>query len=160
LLDELGATSTRIVVSGDLDRGALLTLADAPIDGYGVGTALVTGDGAPTAGFIYKLVAVADRRDPGGHQRPVAKLSPGKATVGGRKWAWRLLEEGRARADEIAGDATPPSTAARSLQIPAVRGGEVVHRPTPHDVRAHYLAARAELPPGAPLSVTTRGEPT
>ena len=159
LLDELGATSTRIVVSGDLDRAALLTLADAPIDGYGVGTSLVTGDGAPTAGFIYKLVAIADRPEPAGHQRPVAKLSPGKATVGGRKWAWRLLEEGLATADEIAGDDSPPPTAARSLQIAAVREGEVVHRPATQDVRAHYLAARAELPPGAPLTVITRGEP-
>jgi nicotinate phosphoribosyltransferase len=159
LLDELGAPSTRIVASGDLDRAGLLALADAPIDGYGVGTALVTGDGAPTAGFIYKLVAIADQSDSAAHQRPVAKLSPGKATVGGRKWAWRLLKDGRATADEVALDAGPPATAARPLQIAAVRGGEVVHRPTVQDVRAHYLAARAELPPGAPLTQTTRGEP-
>jgi nicotinate phosphoribosyltransferase len=118
---------------------------------------LVTGDGAPTAGFIYKLVAVADQ--PGGPQRPVAKLSPGKATVGGRKWAWRLLDEGVATAEEITFDPSPPATAARPLQIVTMRTGEVVHWPTAQDARANYLAARSELPPGAPLAVTTAAEP-
>ena len=34
-------------------------LAAAPVDGYGVGTSLVTGSGHPTCGFVYKLVARA-----------------------------------------------------------------------------------------------------
>jgi nicotinate phosphoribosyltransferase len=81
LLDSLGAGDTKIILTGDLDDRVIAALADAPADGYGAGTSVVTGLGHPTAGFIYKLVAVEGR--------PVAKTSPGKATVGGRKWAWR-----------------------------------------------------------------------
>ena len=64
-LDALGATATRIVLSGDLDEHALAALATAPVDAYGVGTSVVTGSGAPTAGFVYKLVEVDG---PGGRQ--------------------------------------------------------------------------------------------
>jgi nicotinate phosphoribosyltransferase len=108
---------------------------------------------------VYKMVAAANTADPGAIQRPVAKLSPGKATVGGRKWAWRRLENGVAVADEVATDPTEPATPARPLQVSAVVGGEVVHRPTTEEVRAHYRAARAELPPGTRLTLTKRGEP-
>src|SRR5207237_1428749 len=56
-LDGLGATGTRIVVTSDLDEHAIAALAVAPVDGYGVGTALVTGSGHPTAGPGHKLAA-------------------------------------------------------------------------------------------------------
>ena len=54
-LDALGAHDTRIVVTSDLDEYAIAALAAAPVDGYGVGTRLVTGSGHPTCGFVYKL---------------------------------------------------------------------------------------------------------
>src|SRR5580700_5927913 len=60
LLDSLGATSTRIILTGDLDEYSIAGLAVAPVDGYGVGTSLVTGSGAPTAALVYKLVARSD----------------------------------------------------------------------------------------------------
>ena len=85
-LDELGANDTRILVTSDLDEHAIATLAAAPVDGYGVGTALVTGSGAPTSGFVYKLVA---REDAAGTLVPVAKKSTEKLSVGGRKYALR-----------------------------------------------------------------------
>ena len=50
-LDDNGATSTRIVVSGDLDEYRIAQLADHPIDGYGVGTQLVVGSGHATAAW-------------------------------------------------------------------------------------------------------------
>ena len=50
-LDGLGANGTKIVVSGDLDEFAIAGLAAAPVDAYGAGTAVVTGSGAPTAGW-------------------------------------------------------------------------------------------------------------
>ena len=59
LLDELGARKTRIVLTGDLDEYSIAALAAMPVDGYGVGTALVTGSGAATAALVYKLVARA-----------------------------------------------------------------------------------------------------
>ena len=57
-LDGLGATQTRIVVSGDLDEFSIAALRADPVDSYGVGTSLVTGSGAPAAGMVYKLVDV------------------------------------------------------------------------------------------------------
>ena len=95
LLDSLGATSTRIILTGDLDEYSIAGLAVAPVDGYGVGTSLVTGSGAPTAALVYKLVArsdepLADGAPAGsGALRPVAKRSVGKPGRGGRKWAVR-----------------------------------------------------------------------
>jgi putative nicotinate phosphoribosyltransferase len=94
LLDELGATRTRIVVTGDLDERSIAALADQPVDTYGVGTSVVTGSGAPTAGFVYKLVAIARRPGADAELVPVAKRSSGKSTVGGRKWAYRC-DDGR-----------------------------------------------------------------
>src|SRR4051812_22679123 len=85
LLDSLGATDTRIIVTGDLDEYAIEELCALSVDGYGVGTRLVSGSGAPTAQLVYKLVAVADSAGRDAPLRPVAKTSIGKATVGGRK---------------------------------------------------------------------------
>lgn len=85
LLDSLGATATRIIVTGDLDESSIARLASTPVDAYGAGTSVVLGSGFPTCGFVYKLVEV--------EERVVEKRSPGKATVGGRKWAWRLDDE-------------------------------------------------------------------
>lgn len=86
-LDELGATDTTILVSGDMDeyRIADLVAHDAPVDAYGVGSRLVTGSGHPAAGFVYKLVAI--ERD--GRMHPVAKNSENKASRGGIKRARR-----------------------------------------------------------------------
>ena len=76
-------------LSGDLDEFALAALAAAPVDAYGVGTAVVTGSGAPTAGFVYKLVEVEGRS--------VAKRSEDKSTQGGRKTALRRHRADRHR---------------------------------------------------------------
>ena len=147
-LDALGATGTRIVASGDLDEYRIAALSGAPIDAYGVGTSLVTGSGHPTAGFIYKLVAIAD--GPGANLHPVAKHSEGKATVGGRKVAYRRLDaDGHARGDLLTvGDPASPepaSPALRPLQVAAIQAGRVVHRPGLEEIRAHHRAALAEL---------------
>ena len=103
-LDALGATGTRIVITGDLDEHSIAALASAPVDGYGVGTALVTGSGVPTAALVYKLVARADHS---GSLVAVAKRSVGKPTIGGRKWAMRTLNaSGTAEAEVVS--ASPP----------------------------------------------------
>ena len=91
---QLGATKTRIIVTSDLDEYAIAGLAAAPVDGYGVGTSLVTGSGAPTVGMVYKLV----ERD----GVPVAKNSEGKRSVGGRKHAVRRHDaDGTATAEVV-----------------------------------------------------------
>ena len=160
LLDELGATRTRIIVTSDLDEYVIAALADAPIDGYGVGTRVATGSGHPTAQMVYKLVAVGD--EPGGPLRPVAKKSHDKISVGGRKTAYRSYDDaGHVAAEWFTSDAAPispgsPESTARDgwpVQVAAVRAGEVVHSPTLDEVRDHCAAALATLPPSA-LAIT------
>jgi nicotinate phosphoribosyltransferase len=83
VLDRGGLGHVRVVASGDLDehRIAQLVRDGAPVDAFGVGTQLGTSADAPALGGVYKLV-----EDEGG---PRLKLSPGKATLPGRKQVWR-----------------------------------------------------------------------
>ena len=148
LLDELGATETRIIVTSDLDEFVITALADAPIDGYGVGTRVATGSGHPTASMVYKLVSVADEPGPDAPMRTVAKTSADKVSVGGRKTAWREYDgDGVVVRETFAVDTA--ALPARPLQVAAVRGGEVVHRPTLEEIRAFTAQQLATLPPAA-----------
>jgi nicotinate phosphoribosyltransferase len=102
LLDELGATDTAIVMTSDLDEYSIAALARAPVDSYGVGTRIVTGSGAATAGFVYKLVAIAAENGRLAQLHPVEKRSPAKHTLGARKHASRWIDdEGRARVEFV-----------------------------------------------------------
>ena len=159
LLDSLGATQTRIIVTSDLDEYQIAALRGAPVDGYGVGTSLVTGSGAPTCGLVYKLVARADSADPEAPLDPVEKKSLNKSSVGGRKFALRRLNDaGRAEA-EVVGIGAPPQgdTNDRPLLVPLVLDGEVVGREPLAAARERHLRVRAELPLSA-LKMS-RGEP-
>lgn len=155
-LDALGAKDTRIIVTSDLDEQSIAALAAAPVDAYGVGTALVTGSGAPTVGLVYKLVA---REDAAGHLVSVAKKSQGKLSVGGRKWAMRRINaDGVAEAEVIGIGEMPESDGNdRALLVGQMRSGEILARPTLDAARAHYVQSLAELPPRA-LQLS-RGEP-
>ena len=146
LLDELGATRTRIIVTSDLDEYAIAGLMAAPVDGYGVGTALVTGSGAPTMGMVYKLV----ERD----GVPVAKRSLGKPSVGGRKSAVRRHDaSGTATAEVVTSETVLPRDGDRPLIVELVRGGELCAPATPREAlaaaRAHHQRAREAMPPEA-----------
>jgi nicotinate phosphoribosyltransferase len=154
LLDSLGATHTRIVLTGDLDEYSIAGLAVAPVDGYGVGTALVTGSGAPTAALVYKLVArsgvpVADEEilDYTALQ-PVAKRSVGKPGRGGRKWAVReRTASGEAVTERIL--LAPPADLGptdRVLLQELVKDGKVVGREPLAGARDRHTAVLAELP--------------
>lgn len=140
-LDSLGATNTRIVVSSDLDEYAIARLADAPVDAYGIGTNLVLGSGAPTAGFVYKLVA----RDLGDGLESVAKDSPDKETRGGRKHVWRCLDDGIATHDLVTTDEAPVADA-RPLQMDMVRAGDRIGDPNAPSPAAHHRMAMHQLP--------------
>jgi nicotinate phosphoribosyltransferase len=146
LLDSLGADKTRIVLTGDLDEYSIAALAAAPVDGYGVGTSLVTGSGAPTAALVYKLVARADDTGPG-PLRPVAKRSVGKPGRGGRKWAVRQADAGGTAVAEIIGDQPPePGPGERALLRQLVRGGQIVGAEPVDAARARHREVMAELP--------------
>ncbi|MFF5258446.1 nicotinate phosphoribosyltransferase [Actinomadura viridis] len=149
-LDSLGAHGTRVVVTGDLDEYGIAALAAAPVDGYGVGTSLVTGSGAPTASLVYKLVARADGPGRDAPMRPVAKRSTGKPTRGGRKSALRRLDaHGTAYAEVITTAVPEPGPRDRVLQVPLVRGGEVVGRESLDRARERHVRSVRELPPTA-----------
>ena len=157
-LDSLGATQTQIIVTSDLDEHAIAALAAGPVDRYGVGTSLVTGSGAPTAGMVYKLVA---REDDTGTMVGVAKKSKDKASVAGRKYALRRRNaRGRAEA-EVIGIGQPPVDDGddRVLLVPLMAGGEVVDDAVLdlETARARHTASRDELPAAARR--LQRGEP-
>jgi nicotinate phosphoribosyltransferase len=154
-LDELGATGTRIIVTSDLDEHAIAALASAPVDGYGVGTSLVTGSGHPTCGFVYKIVARADRS---GAMADVAKTSPGKHGIGGAKSAHRLLDSrGTAYAELVRPHGGEPGVPARPLLEVLVTEGEVVGRESLDVARERHASSREELPLTA--RHLSRGEP-
>jgi len=139
---------TRIVLTGDLDEYSIAALGAAPVDGYGVGTSLVTGSGAPTAALVYKLVARASSDD--GPLEPVAKRSVGKPGRGGRKWAVRHRDEhGTALAERISLSPPDAGPVDRELLVPLVTSGEVVGREPVQEARARHRSALAELPPYA-----------
>lgn len=153
-LDALGATSTRITVTSDLDEYAIAALAASPVDAYGVGTSVVTGSGYPTASMVYKLVA---RQDAAGAWIGVAKASADKASHGGRKAAFRTVDDGVASSERILVadgferlDAPGPDAEGRALQVTLIDNGDI---DTAHEgpegtasARAHHARVREELP--------------
>ncbi|MEU7943077.1 nicotinate phosphoribosyltransferase [Micromonospora taraxaci] len=140
LLDSLGATETKIIVSGDLDEYAIAALAAEPVDMYGAGTAVVTGSGAPTAGLVYKLVEVEGR--------PVVKRSEHKATIGGRKVAVRRHKPTGTATEEIIVPQGVPDRKPndRMLQHSYVVGGEPVSLPTLDQSREHLRECLISIP--------------
>ncbi|MEO6088843.1 MAG: nicotinate phosphoribosyltransferase [Umezawaea sp.] len=152
-LDSLGAKNTRIVVSGDLDEYAIAALRAEPVDAYGVGTSLVTGSGAPTAGMVYKLVEVDGR--------PVAKRSSHKESRGGRKGALRKHKDTGTALEEVVhpfGEQPETGEHDRPLQVPLLRAGQPTDQvPTLAQSRERLRAALVTVPwEGLKLS---RGEP-
>lgn len=96
LLDRAGLDKVGIFASGGLDEYeiAKLLAGDAPVTGFGVGTAMGVSNDVPALDIAYKLCAYA------GEGR--LKLSPGKKIYPGRKQAFRTEKDGRAAGDIIA----------------------------------------------------------
>jgi nicotinate phosphoribosyltransferase len=141
LLDSLGATETKIIVSGDLDEYSIAALAAEPVDIYGAGTAVVVGSGAPTASLVYKLVEVDGK--------PVVKRSENKATVGGRKTAVRRHKPTGTAIEEIVVSQGVPDwqSGDRLLQRDFMMGGEPVEDlPTLDESREHLRDALISIP--------------
>jgi len=150
-LDELGARKTRIVVSGDLDEFAIAALRAEPVDMYGVGTSVVTGSGAPTAGMVYKLVEVDGI--------PVEKRSTRKQSQGGRKQALRTCKATGTILEEIVHPhgLPPRDESGRDLTVDLVREGETVGELGIDAARERVRKGLTSLPwDGLKLS---RGEP-
>jgi nicotinate phosphoribosyltransferase len=151
-LDELGATGTKIVVSGDLDEFSIASLRADPVNSYGVGTSVATGSGAPTASMVYKLVEVDGL--------PVEKRSSRKESHGGRKAALRLSRPTGTIVEEVIYPVSAPpevTEPARTLTVPLVRGGRIVAAPDLATARDLVASGLRSLPwEGLALS---QGEP-
>jgi nicotinate phosphoribosyltransferase len=144
-LDHAGLTSTRIIVSGDLDEWkiAALVASGAPIDTFAVGTSLTTADDAPALGGVYKLVQIEEY----GAIRPVMKRSVGKGTWPGVKQVWRSEHGGVAVGDVIALiDESPPQTA-HALLEPVMRNGTRVGRRVSLTESRQYCRDASQLLP-------------
>jgi len=139
-LDAAGLPAVRILVSGNLDEHAVQRLhaAGAPIDGYGIGTRLVTSGDAPSLDCAYKLQVYAGL--------PRHKRSPGKSTWPGTKQVWRRLDADGHLATDLIGLAGE-STEGRPLLVPVMRNGRRLAPPEPFTVtRARAAAELATLP--------------
>jgi nicotinate phosphoribosyltransferase len=135
LLDEAGFEKSKIFASSDLDEYRIeeLIRAEAPIDGFGVGTRLVTGanfnpitreGGVSALPGVYKLV---ERIGKDGHPIPKTKLSAQKVLLPFRKQVHRQFDENGlfhrdtiSRWEEEVPDAEP-------LLIPIIQKGELTY---------------------------------
>nr|WP_284048033.1 nicotinate phosphoribosyltransferase [Marinobacter sp. ATCH36] len=98
MLDEAGLTDVKIMASGGLDEYKIADLVSsgAPIDGFGVGTAIGVSNDDPALELAFKLTEYASL--------PRMKNSPGKQSFPGPKQIYRRLgPDGRIVEDVVAG---------------------------------------------------------
>src|SRR5262249_15725544 len=140
ILDQHARSHVKIVVSGDLDENRIqeLVRSEAPIDGFGVGTELITSRDAPALSMVYKLVEL----DGGGK----IKLSPGKKTYPMAKTVFRR----RDRPDRFCGDhvtRADESAEGQPLLVPILQAGRLVAElPSLEGIRSHCREQLAALP--------------
>ena len=145
ILDDAGLPDAKIFATGDLNEAKIqeLVAAQAPIDGFGVGTELATSADQPTLSVVYKLV---EREDAGGCHY-TTKLSADKHTLPGAKQIFRYADHdqiGRSKECPTCPDGSEPCEA---LLRPVVIGGRLVEPlPSAEEARAHAAANLARLP--------------
>jgi nicotinate phosphoribosyltransferase len=118
ILDSHDRRMVQIVASGDLDEYeiARLVAAGAPIDGFGVGTELITSRDAPALSMVYKLVEL----DGVGK----FKLSTGKRTYPMAKQVFRRRDAtGRFCGDHIT--RADETAHGEPLLVPILRSGRL-----------------------------------
>jgi nicotinate phosphoribosyltransferase len=143
-LDAGGLQQTQVLASGDLDeyRIAELLSQGAPIDGFGVGTSLVTSNDAPSLGGVYKIVEVKEA----GEKSYVAKFSEDKVTYPGTKQVFRFSDEkAKFQRDLIACAGESYSEAEPLLEL-VMKGGEPVAQRSLAEVQLHAKEQLSRLP--------------
>jgi nicotinate phosphoribosyltransferase len=153
-LDAAGLQSTQVLASGDLDehRIAELLSQGSPIDGFGVGTALVTSNDAPSLGGVYKIVEVKEAHG----KSYVAKFSEDKVTYPGTKQVFRFSDEkGKVQRDLIAcaGEDYPN---AEPLLEPVMKAGKPIVQHSLLEIQAHARQQLSRLPSEL-LAITSGG---
>jgi nicotinate phosphoribosyltransferase len=140
ILDDGGLAEVMIFASGGVDEELLKQHAEsaAPIDGYGIGTALATSPDAAALDCAYKLQEYAGlaRR----------KRSEGKATWPGRKQVIRQFSEGGTMMGDVLTVVTDTQEG-EALIEPVMRGGRrIALAPCLEDLRAHAVRELERLP--------------
>jgi nicotinate phosphoribosyltransferase len=141
ILDAAGLKEIGIFSSGSLDEYALRNLLSqgAPIDGFGVGTSMVTSADAPYLDCAYKLQEYAERAR--------RKRSEGKATWPGRKQAYRAYDTSGVMTGDVLTLETDPQPGEALIQ-PTMRNGKRVRAPeTLEDIRRRAAEQLQRLPP-------------
>ncbi|ABG49793.1 putative nicotinate phosphoribosyltransferase [Trichodesmium erythraeum IMS101] len=136
----------RIFASGDIDEWEIARLQkeNACIDGYGIGTKLVTG--VPVNG-VYKLVEIDGI--------PAMKNTTGKVSYPGRKQIYRYLENGQLKqdylglmAEDVLSQTEPHTDSFVKLMIQVVKNGEMLQTSESLEAIAKRTAISvASLPP-------------
>ena len=139
-LDQAGLSHVQIFASGSLDEYEIdrLVTSGAPIDGFGVGTAMGVSADAPYLDIVYKLTSYA------GDGR--VKLSANKPVLPGRKQVFRSAHGDRDIGDTIGrADEDLPG---RPLLEPVMRAGKRLVSPTADLPETRHYAAEqiARLP--------------
>ncbi len=130
-----------IFASGDLDEWEIARLLSegAIVDGYGIGTRLVSGD---ALNGVYKLVEVDGV--------PVMKKSSGKQTYPGRKQIFRRVENGQLVGDRLGLSDERPEVGEQPLLGLVVRNGESIEPPDSlESITKRTISNVALLPSGA-----------
>ena len=147
ILDDGGLKDAKIMATGELDEAKLKLIceAGAPIDSFGVGTALATSSDAPNLSAVYKMVEIESH----GSKRFVAKHSTDKQTVPGAKQIFRYKDR-----DVIAGiwecpSCQPGSEPSFALLRPVMLEGRVMGKlPTAAEARDYCTRALEKISPG------------
>jgi nicotinate phosphoribosyltransferase len=119
ILDSLGRRSVKIIASGDLNeyKIAELVASGVAVDGFGVGTELVTSADAPALSMVYKMVELEGEGK--------FKLSPGKRTYPMAKQVFRRRDQyGRFCGDHVT--LADETDSGEALLTAVVRSGRLV----------------------------------
>jgi nicotinate phosphoribosyltransferase len=140
ILDDHDRRGVRILASGDLDENSIERLVSraAPIDGFGVGTELITSRDAPALSMVYKLVELDGEG--------VIKLSPSKKTYPMAKQVYRRRHRDGTFAGDLVTRADETAEGEPLLRRIVERGQLVAPLPTIDELRAHCRDQLGALP--------------
>ena len=140
ILDEGGLQDVTIFASGGIDEAELeeFRQAEAPIDGYGIGTSLTTSFDLPALDCAYKLQEYA-----GTGRR---KRSAGKATWPGRKQVWRCYGTDGRMAGDVLSTETDTQEGERLIQQVMKNGQRIRPAPSLENMRNRAANDLARLP--------------
>ena len=139
-LDDAGLSHVQIIASSSLDEYEIerLITAGAPIDGFGVGTAMGVSADAPYLDIVYKLTSYADEGR--------VKLATSKPVLPGRKQLFRM-SDGDNDTGDIIGRANEDLPGRPLLQLVMQDGARLAQpKPDLNATRRYAAEQIARLP--------------